>query len=30
MSDSTKEKNDWKQRITAEFVEYWIVVAFLA
>lgn len=30
MSNSTKEKNDWRQRITAEFVEYWIVVAFLA
>lgn len=30
MSNSTKEKADWKQRIAAEFVEYWIVVAFLA
>jgi hypothetical protein len=30
MSTATKAKGGWKQRVMDEFIEYWIVVAFLA
>ena len=30
MSTATKAKAGWKQKARAEFIEYWIVVAFLA
>ena len=30
MSTATKAKTGWKQKVVDEFIEYWIVVAFLA
>ena len=29
MSDATKAKAGWKQKVVAEFIEYWVVVAYL-
>ena len=29
MSDATNAKAGWKQKVVAEFIEYWVVVAYL-
>jgi hypothetical protein len=29
MNDATKVKAGWKQKVVAEFIEYWVVVAYL-